>query len=142
VTDAAAINCSRLAIFKQLFFPTSVQKKKAGLDLNIRNLIARRNSNMLKKLAMAGVLAFVLSPAMSFAQVHITVAPPAPVVEVRGNAPGPEYVWVDGYHRWEGDHYVWTAGHWDRPPHPHAHWVAHRWVHRHGEWVMVEGHWR
>ena len=97
---------------------------------------------MLKKLALTGLLAAVLTPAVSFAQVHITVAPPAPVVEVRGTAPGPDYVWVDGYHRWEGDHYVWTPGHWDRPPHPHAHWVAHRGVHRHGEWVLIEGHWR
>jgi len=28
------------------------------------------------------------------------------------------------------------------PPRPHARWVAHRWVHRHGGYVMVEGHWR
>jgi hypothetical protein len=127
---------------KQLFLFTSVQKEKAGLDRSFGISTRGGISPMLKKLAMSGLLAFVLSPAMSFAQVHITVAPPAPVVEVRGNAPGPEYVWVDGYHRWEGDHYVWTAGRWDRPPHPHAHWVAHRWVHRHGEWVLIEGHWR
>jgi hypothetical protein len=44
---------------------------------------------MFKKLALAGVLGLVLSPAVSFAQIHITVAPPAPVVEVRGNRPGP-----------------------------------------------------
>jgi hypothetical protein len=28
------------------------------------------------------------------------------------------------------------------PPHPHAHWVAHRWVHRNGGYVFVEGRWR
>jgi hypothetical protein len=97
---------------------------------------------MLKKIAMAALLAVTLCPAVSFAQVSIRIGPPAPVVEVRGTPPGEGYVWVDGYHRYENDHYVWTAGHWDRPPHRGGHWVAHRWVHRHGEWVLVEGHWR
>jgi hypothetical protein len=97
---------------------------------------------MLKKLVLAGLLAVVLSPAVSFAGVRIVIAPPAPIVETRPPMPERGYVWVDGYHRWEGDHYVWTPGHWERPPHEHAHWVAHRWVHRHGEWVLIEGHWR
>jgi hypothetical protein len=56
--------------------------------------------------------------------------------------PGPGYEWIAGYHRWDGARYVWVPGRWDRPPHPHAHWVAHRWVHRNGGWVLVEGHWR
>jgi hypothetical protein len=51
-------------------------------------------------------------------------------------------VWIDGYQSWAGDHYVWVPGGWERPPHPGARWVAHKWVHRHGQWVMVEGHWR
>jgi hypothetical protein len=97
---------------------------------------------MLKKLALTGLLAVVLSPAVSFAQVHITIAPPAPIAETRPPRPEAGFVWIDGFHRWEGDHYVWTPGHWERPPHEHARWVAHRWVHRHGEWVMIEGHWR
>ena len=96
----------------------------------------------MKKVAMAILLALVLAPAASFAQVRILIGPPDRVVEVRGNPPDRGYVWVDGYHRYEGGRYVWTAGHWDRPPHPGGHWVAHRWVHRHGEWVLVEGHWR
>jgi hypothetical protein len=97
---------------------------------------------MLKKIALAVLFAVTLCPVASFAQVSIRVGPPPPVVEVRGNPPDRGYVWVDGYHRYEGGHYVWTAGRWDRPPHPGGRWVAHRWVHRHGEWVMVEGHWR
>jgi hypothetical protein len=28
------------------------------------------------------------------------------------------------------------------PPHRHAHWVDHRWEHRNGGYVFVEGHWR
>ena len=59
-----------------------------------------------------------------------------------GTAPGRDYIWVGGYHRWDGGRYVWVPGRWDRPPRPHAHWEAHRWVKRNGGWVFVEGHWR
>jgi hypothetical protein len=96
----------------------------------------------MKKTVLALLLAIALAPAASFAQVIVHVGPPAPIVERRGPAPGPGYAWVDGYHRWDGGRYVWVPGRWDRPPHPGAHWVAHRWVHRHGGWVLVEGHWR
>jgi hypothetical protein len=88
------------------------------------------------------LLAAALMPAASFAQVVVRVGPPAAIVETRGRAPGPEYVWVDGYHRWDGARYVWVHGRWDRPPHHGQHWVAHHWVHRNGGYVLVEGHWR
>jgi hypothetical protein len=97
---------------------------------------------VMKKFALALLLALTLFPAASFAQVVIRIGPPAPVVEERGRPPERGYVWINGYHRWEGDHYVWTSGRWERPPHSGARWVPHRWEHRHGEWVMVEGHWR
>jgi hypothetical protein len=95
-----------------------------------------------KKIALAALLAVALLPAASNAQVYVRVGPPAPVVEHRSVAPGRGYVWVAGYHRWDGGRYVWVPGRWDRPPHEHARWVPHRWVHRHGGWVLVEGHWR
>ena len=96
----------------------------------------------MKRFVLALLLAATLLPAASYAQVAITVAPPAPIVETRGPAPGSGFVWIAGYHRWDGGRYVWVPGRWDRPPHPGAHWVAHRWVHRHGGWVLVEGRWR
>ena len=49
-------------------------------------------------------------------RVYVRAEPPPVTVEVRGTAPGPEYVWIDGYHRWEGDRYVWVSGHWERRP--------------------------
>jgi hypothetical protein len=98
--------------------------------------------SIVKKTVLAALLAFSLLPAASYAQVRIVVAPPAPIVERRPPPPDRGYVWIGGYHRWEGDHYVWTPGRWDRPPHPGAVWVPHRWVHRHGEWILIEGHWR
>jgi threonine aldolase len=56
-------------------------------------------------------------------------------IRVRLLVPG--FVWVGGYHRWDGGRYVWVPGHYDRPPRPHAVWVQHHWVHRHGGWVLV-----
>ena len=96
----------------------------------------------MKKIALALLLAFTLFPVAAIAQVSIRIGPPPPVYERRGPPPDRGYVWVNGYHRYEGDHYVWTPGRWDRPPQEHQRWVAHHWVHRHGQYVLVEGHWR
>lgn len=40
--------------------------------------------------------------------------PPPPRVEVVTVSPGPEYVWVGGYHRWSGRAYNWVPGHYER----------------------------
>jgi len=96
-----------------------------------------------KKVAMAALLAFTLLPAGSFAQgVVIRVAPPAPIVERRPPPPARGYVWIGGFHRWDGARYVWVPGRWDRPPRPHAVWVPAHYAHRHGGYVLIEGHWR
>jgi hypothetical protein len=95
-----------------------------------------------RKLALAALLGLSLLPAAANAQVYVRVGPPAPVVEHPGPPPGAGFVWIAGYHRWDGAHYVWVPGHYDRAPHPGARWVPHRWVHRHDGWVLVEGHWR
>jgi hypothetical protein len=97
---------------------------------------------MLKKIAMAALLALTFLPAASYAQVIVRIAPPALVVEHRPPPPDRGYVWIDGYHNWDGTRYVWVPGRWDRPPHPGQRWVAHRWVHRGDHWEMREGHWR
>lgn len=76
------------------------------------------------------------------AQVVVRVGPPRPILEERLGAPGRGYVWQQGYHRWDGNRYVWTGGSYVLPPRPRAVWVPHRWVRRGGGWVMVEGHWR
>ena len=96
---------------------------------------------MKKKLLLGFTSAVLIAfPAMS--QVVVRIGPPAPMHETIVARPGPGDVWTPGYHRWDGAHYVWTPGAWVMPPHPGAHWVAHRWVHRHGGYVLVEGHWR
>lgn len=97
---------------------------------------------MLRKFFLSAVMGAMMVAGASAADVFVQIGPPRPLVERRVPPPGPAYVWTPGYHRWDGHAYVWTAGAWVMPPHPHAHWVAARWVHRPGGWVMVEGHWR
>lgn len=74
--------------------------------------------------------------------VYVKIAPPAPVVETRVVAPGPGYVWVGGYHRWDGHADVWVPGSWVVPPHPHTHWVPGHWAHGHHGYWWKAGHWR
>ncbi len=89
-------------------------------------------------LVFAGGLVF----SAAAADVIVRVAPPRIVVEKRGPRPSHDHVWISGYHRWDGNAYVWNTGRWEQPPRPHAQWVATRWVHQKGGYVMVEGHWR
>ena len=100
------------------------------------------DSILVKKIALALLLAFTLIPAASFAQVVIRIGPPPRVYERRGPPPGEGYAWQPGYHRYDNDHYVWTPGRYEQPPHRGQRWVAHHWEHHHGQYVLVEGHWR
>jgi hypothetical protein len=91
------------------------------------------------------LIGLVFASALLFsatAEVVVRVRPPHIVVERRAPPPGRDYVWTSGYHRWDGNAYAWTPGMWQQPPRPHARWVAHRWRHQGGGWVLVEGHWR
>lgn len=68
--------------------------------------------------------------------------PPAPRYGVVGVAPGPGYVWAQGYWDRDGDRWAWREGRWMRPPRARAVWVAPRWE-RHGRnWRFHEGRWR
>jgi WXXGXW repeat (2 copies) len=68
--------------------------------------------------------------------------PPPAEVEVVPASPGVEYVWVGGYHRWDGRRYVWVRGRYERRPHMHARWEAAHWEGRGRGHVWVEGRWR
>jgi hypothetical protein len=87
-------------------------------------------------------LAMFAGMATANAQVAIRIGPPAPVVERPGPPPREGFVWIGGYHRWDGQRYVWTPGRWAEPPRPHARWEAGRWEHRHDGYVWVEGRWK
>lgn len=80
------------------------------------------------------LLAFVLltlgaltACAGGYAYYNVPGPPPPPRAYgygVVGVAPGPGYVWVDGYHDWRGGSWYWVRGSWVRPPRRHAVWVA------------------
>lgn len=59
-----------------------------------------------------------------------------------GYAPGPGYVWADGFWDLHGNNWVWAHGYWARPPRPNARWVSPRWVRTGHGWRRVEGRWR
>ena len=92
---------------------------------------------MIKKLlAMA-----VLAGGCAFSQISIgvNIGPPPPprVVRVQPRAPGPGYVWVDGYWYPNGRKYKWHEGYWTRPPYEGARWIAPRYDGR----QFFEGRW-
>jgi hypothetical protein len=93
---------------------------------------------------------FLLVPALAMfsllgcaaqAGYYVAPPPPAPLVGVVGYAPGPGYVWIDGFWDWRG-HYVWTPGYWGRSPHPHSVWMPGRAFYDHGRYHYRRGHWR
>ncbi|RMH40928.1 MAG: hypothetical protein D6689_12370, partial [Deltaproteobacteria bacterium] len=43
---------------------------------------------------------------------YVSAAPPQPLYEEMTPAPGPGYVWVDGYWHWNGYDWEWIPGQW------------------------------
>lgn len=97
----------------------------------------------MKKFLFTAVFASALMiPGAKAADVIVRFGPPARPREVIVARPGPQYVWVPGYYRWEGARYGWVAGSWALPPRPRAVWVPGRWTRRHGGYVWIAGRWR
>ena len=97
---------------------------------------------MVMKRLIGLVFASALVFSASASDFVIRIAPPRVQVQKRDRAPGPGYVWVQGYQSWNGNGYSFVPGRWERPPRSNARWVAHRWTHQKKGWVLVEGHWR
>ena len=100
----------------------------------------------IKQAVLAGVMlaSAALTACASQAYVGYSVPPPpAPmVVGAVGYAPGPGYVWADGYWDLHGSRWAWVRGEWRRPPHGHAAW-AHPYWEQHGRsWRYHRGYWR
>ncbi len=88
-------------------------------------------STMLTACASQGYVAYRVPP------------PPAPLaVGAVGYAPGPGYVWADGFWDLRGSRWVWVGGEWRRPPRPHAVWVRSHWEPRGHSWRFHRGYWR
>lgn len=68
--------------------------------------------------------------------------PPAAYGESPGYAPGPGYVWVDGYWDWTGAQWAWTRGYWAVPPRPYARWQRPRYERYGRGYRYHRGYWR
>jgi len=64
------------------------------------------------------------------------------VVGFVGSAPGPGYVWIDGYWTRRGNDWGWVGGSWVRPPRARAVWVRSEWRHEGNRYRFYKGHWR
>jgi hypothetical protein len=74
---------------------------------------------------------------------YVVAGPPAPYVAgPLGYAPGPGYVWVDGYWNLNGGRWGWVNGRWARPPYRGARWDRDRWERHGNNWRFHRGHWR
>lgn len=74
--------------------------------------------------------------------VYVRTPPPPLVTESITVSPGPTYIWVPGYHSWNGSSYVWIAGRWEARPSGRRAWVPGHWKHSRQGWYWVDGHWR
>lgn len=70
-------------------------------------------------------------------------APPPPRYGPVGVAPGPRYIWADGYWDWRGNRWRWVPGRWVVPPRHRTVWVPGHWTPdgRHG-YRWRAGYWR
>jgi hypothetical protein len=71
---------------------------------------------------------------------YVTVAPPAPQVEVVSVAPVPGYIWLSGYWGWNGGRHEWVPGRWEAPR-PGYRYEPHHWEREGGGWRLHEGRW-
>ncbi|MEO8125843.1 MAG: hypothetical protein ABJF23_33370 [Bryobacteraceae bacterium] len=74
--------------------------------------------------------------------VYATVPPPPGRYGVQGYAPGPGYMWTDGYYGYSGGRYVWNSGRWARPPRGRSHWEPGQWQQQGRGYRLRRGHWR
>lgn len=93
-------------------------------------------------LGVAAAAVVACAPPPPPGAVYVMRGPPAEVVEVIPASPGPDYVWVRGYYRWEGNEYRWERGRWAVAPAGYHAWVPGAWRQHEGRWYFVEGHWR
>jgi len=74
---------------------------------------------------------------------YVQSGPPAPrYYGAIGVAPGPGFVWTNGYWDWRGRNWAWVDGRWMRPPRGRAHWVAPEWRREGRGYRLRRGYWR
>jgi len=68
--------------------------------------------------------------------------PPPPRYGIVGGAPGPGYVWTEGFWDLRGGRWEWSQGRWMRPPRGRTVWVPSEWHEDHGHYRVRRGYWR
>ena len=99
----------------------------------------------MKKQILTAACALFLTVGVANAQIVIRIGPPPsrPVEVIPEPQPmHHDWVWVPGYHRWDGHVYVWVPGSYQRPPHRGAVWVPGEWRAERGGHVWHPGRWR
>jgi hypothetical protein len=98
----------------------------------------------MKKVFLTAVCGLFLAAGIANSQVVVRIGPPPPPREVVPARPHghPDWAWRHGYHRWDGNRYVWVPGSYAAPPRRGARWVDGHWDHRGGGYVWVDGRWR
>jgi len=74
-------------------------------------------------------------------EVVVSTAPPPPRREVVTVAPGPSYVWTQGYWVRSRGRWVWVPGRYALRPQPRAVWVSGHWDHTNHGWIWTPGRW-
>jgi hypothetical protein len=99
----------------------------------------------MKRWLLVTVMAATLTTAgcgPGYVGIYARTAPPPIRVETYGPAPGPGYLWINGYWGFRGNDYYWVSGRWERPPRGHRRWEDGRWERRGGRYQWREGRWR
>jgi hypothetical protein len=80
--------------------------------------------NVIKAVVLATLLVGTAATANAQVSFGITIGnPPPPRAYHVPPRPGPDYVWVEGYHYPQNGKYRWHDGYWTRPPYAGAYWV-------------------
>src|SRR5580698_6284607 len=97
------------------------------------------------RLSIVPALLLMLSPALSSAQVNVSVsiAPPELPVYDQPPLPGDGYIWSPGYWAWGDDiqDYYWVPGTWVEAPQPGYLWTPGYWAANGAVFVWNAGYW-
>jgi len=98
---------------------------------------------LLKARQLLFIALLIALPAVSFAQVNvsITVAPPALPIYAQPACPTEGYLWTPGYWAYGPAGYFWVPGVWVAPPQPWFLWTPGYWGFASGIYRWHAGYW-
>ena len=98
----------------------------------------------MKRLLLTGAIlaGAILTACVGPRTTYVVAGPPAPRYGSVGVAPGPGFVWIEGFWDLRGGAWVWAPGRWVMPPRERAVWVRPEWRREGNRWRYREGRWR